>query len=490
MPDVLTRLQSAGAPGRAVVLTIVLHTRSVIALAVLIALMLGTGGTYMVLKDRSETVRPDRSACLTPCFGPPKVALPPLRRSDGAAGAPTKAGLEQVLSKYLNRAELGELAATVVNQGTGEVTWQYRGGAAVIPASVSKLVTAVAVLAAREPSYRIPTEVVAGNVPGEVVLVGGGDVTLTAGEDGYYSGAARLDELARQLKQAHPQRITTVIVDSSLYTGPTTGKGWDSDVTSAGYGAPVTPLAIDGARTTPASDRRSSSPDLDAGRVLADQLTESGSPVQVQVGNDGSDLGELVDPFGGTNPLASVSSPPISELVEIMLSTSDNVIAESLARQVALARDEPASFSGASTAVRQTLRELKVDLGDARLADGSGLSRENRLSTTLLAQLLYLVAEPAWPRLRSALAGLPIAGFTGTLHDRFDHSGSETARSIVRAKTGSLSQVSSLAGTITTSDGAVLMFAVIANGFATTGGDTAEHLLDELAATLAACGCR
>ncbi|MGH3545165.1 MAG: D-alanyl-D-alanine carboxypeptidase/D-alanyl-D-alanine endopeptidase, partial [Mycobacteriales bacterium] len=330
--------------------------------------------------------------------------------------------------------------------------------------------------------------VLPGEQPGEVVLVGAGDVTLAAGGDGYYPGAASLDDLARQLKRTHPEPITTVTVDSSRYAGPTTAQGWDADVASGGYGAPVTPLAVDAARVTPTDDRRSSSPDLDTGRVLAQRLAAPGTSVRVELNRDGG--GDPFAPLTEPTPLATVESPPISQLVEIMLSSSDNVIAESLARQVALAGGEPASFTGAAAAVRQALVGLGINLGATQFIDGSGLSRDNRLSTNLLAQLLNLAAQPGQGNLRSALTGLPVAGFTGTLHDRFDRGGSTAARSLVRAKTGSLSAVSSLAGTLTTEDGAVLAFAVIANGFAGNGGDTAERLLDELAATIAGCGCR
>ncbi len=455
-------------------------------MTVSIALMLGAGTTYLVLQHGIETDDEPR-ACSAPCFKAPKTALVPTAQSGPPTSAPSRDGLERVLRTYLNRPELGELAATVVYQRTGEVGWQHRGEAAMVPASVNKLVTAVAVLAERGPAYRIPTKVLAGNAPGEVVLVGGGDVTLAAGGDGYYPGAARLDDLARQLKRKYPQPITKVIVDSSRYTGPATGQGWDDDVASGGYGAPVTPLALDGARRAPSTERRSDSPDLDVGRAFADQLSESNSPVQVELVRDGD--GSLFGSAGQTEPQAAVNSPPVSRLVEIMLSNSDNVVAESLARQVALARGEPALFSGAAGATRQTLLELGLDLEGTLLVDGSGLSRNNRLSTTLLARLLHLAAQPALPQLRPALGGLPVAGFTGTLHDRFDRRGSRDARSVVRAKTGSLSQVTSLAGTFVTSDGAVLAFAVIANGFTKNGGETAEHTLDELAATLAACGC-
>ena len=93
-----------------------------------------------------------------------------------------------------------------------------------LPASTTKLITAATVLATRGPDYRIPTRAVAGDSPGEVVLVGGGDPTLAVNATGSYPGAARLDQLAGQVKQSLGGTAPTkVIVDSSLFTGPVYG---------------------------------------------------------------------------------------------------------------------------------------------------------------------------------------------------------------------------------------------------------------------------
>ncbi len=84
---------------------------------------------------------------------------------------------------------------------TGEALYDRGADRATVPASTTKLVTAATVLATRGPAYRIPTRVVAGANPGEVVLVGGGDPTLSIGAKGYFPGAARLDLLAAQVKK-------------------------------------------------------------------------------------------------------------------------------------------------------------------------------------------------------------------------------------------------------------------------------------------------
>src|SRR5690606_41604550 len=109
-----------------------------------------------------------------------------------------------------------------------------------------------------------------------------------------------------------------------------------------------------------------------------------------------------------------------SDLVELMLEYSDNVIAEVLAREVALARGLPGSFTGAATALEQALVELGLPMGDpatgeVTLADGSGLSRKNLLTADLLTALLRraATATPDDP-LAGVVAGLPVAGWSGT----------------------------------------------------------------------------
>src|SRR5690606_8428838 len=92
-------------------------------------------------------------------------------------------------------------------------------------------------------------------------------------------------------------------------------------------------------------------------------------------------------PAPGTE-LGRVLSPPLARLVDIMLATSDNVLAEALARLVAAARGQPVTFQGAGDAVIGALADLGLQVDGSRLADGSGLSRRNRLSAGLLTDLL------------------------------------------------------------------------------------------------------
>jgi len=146
------------------------------------------------------------------------------------------------------------------------------------PASTTKLLTAATVLASRGPGYRLSTTAVAGSTPGEVVLVGGGDPTLSVDAKGLYPGAARLDQLAAQVKQAlGGTRPTRVLVDTSLFSGPQTGLGWSpGDVSPDGQVANVQSLMTNGGRVKPehnehGGDPRFADPGISAGQAFAIQ---------------------------------------------------------------------------------------------------------------------------------------------------------------------------------------------------------------------------
>ncbi|MDP9431201.1 MAG: D-alanyl-D-alanine carboxypeptidase, partial [Actinomycetota bacterium] len=120
--------------------------------------------------------------------------------------------------------------------------------------------------------------------------------------------------------------------------------------------------------------------------------------------------------------------------------------------------------------------------------DGSGLSRESRIRPEALVLLLRRAASAEHPELRPAVTGLPVAGLTGTLAERYTAAQSRMAAGTVRAKTGTLSGVNTLAGLVQDADGRLLAFAFAAEG--TASQDAARQALDRVAATLAACGCR
>jgi D-alanyl-D-alanine carboxypeptidase/D-alanyl-D-alanine-endopeptidase (penicillin-binding protein 4) len=173
-----------------------------------------------------------------------------------------------------------------------------------------------------------------------------------------------------------------------------------------------------------------------------------------------------------------------------MLEESNNVIAENLARQIALASGEPASFSGAAAAMIRELRRLGVSTG-IDLVDGSGLSPADAIAPATLIKVLELAM--ADPRVRALLAGLPVAGFSGTLsagQSVFSGIGG-TALGSVRAKTGNLGTVTALAGLVSDKNGTTLVFAFMADKIpAEKMLRAAAKAIDEAAAALAGCGCR
>ncbi|MGH3729397.1 MAG: D-alanyl-D-alanine carboxypeptidase/D-alanyl-D-alanine endopeptidase [Micromonosporaceae bacterium] len=410
-----------------------------------------------------------------PRFRPP--APRPVLAGAGSTSAPTADGLAEAIDGLAADRRLGDLSASIVDLETGDQLYDRNSAAPVVPASVNKVVTGFAVLAARGPNHRLTTRVVEGANPGEVVLVGAGDPTLTVSKGGTYPGAARLNTLAAEVKkQLGGATPTKVLVDSSAFTGPALGPGWDSDIASAGYAAPITALMIDGGRVSPKNSARSASPDIAAGRAFAKLL---GVP------EDGVASGTAPD---GADKLGAVESPPLIRLVEIMLKNSDNVVAETLARQVALAREAEPSFTGAGQATIDLLEEMGVATEQVALSDGSGLSRRNLLTAGLLTSLFAVAAGDKHPDLSVLFSGLPVAGYTGTLDDRFG-GGSRGGIGVVRAKTGTLSGVSSLAGVVVDADGRPLGFSLVANDVP-GGSASAEQVLDRIVATLAGCGCR
>ncbi|MDG4761561.1 D-alanyl-D-alanine carboxypeptidase/D-alanyl-D-alanine-endopeptidase [Micromonospora sp. WMMD710] len=428
------------------------------------------------------------AAAATPEPDPSDVLAGP----DPNAPVPSPDGVRAALDPLVGAAALGDrVNVSVADVTSGQTLFAKGADDGTVPASVTKLATAVTVLAARGPGYRIPTRAVAGAKPGEVVIVGGGDPTLAVDKRGYYPGAARLDDLAAQVRTALGGTApTSVIVDGSAYSGPVYGPGWDDDIPTGGYGGAVTALMTDGARKDPGAASggavRVAEPDLTAGRSFAKLLGVPASAVKRGTAPAPTAAGGAPPP--GTE-LGVVQSPPLIRLVDIMISQSDNLVAEALARQVALARNRPASFDGAAAAMDAELAELGLPAEEITLSDGSGLSRNNRISPSLLTDLIRLAASTDHPELAGVFGGLPVAGWSGTLDDRYRGApGTAAGAGAVRAKTGTLTGVHAIAGLVTTADGRLLTFAVLTDKVP-GGTDTAQPALDRIAAALAGCGC-
>ncbi|MDQ3760691.1 MAG: D-alanyl-D-alanine carboxypeptidase/D-alanyl-D-alanine-endopeptidase, partial [Actinomycetota bacterium] len=392
-------------------------------------------------------------------------------------------GVGAVLDPLVAAGGLGTLSGQVVDPATGTVLWQRNPAAALVPGSTAKLLTASATLLALDHQARLHTRVLAGAEPGTVVLVGGGDPTLSAASPGTvtsYPSAARLDDLVSQVRAAVRGPVRRVLVDVHRYVGDAMAPGWLPADVAGGYIAPIEPVMLDGARADPTQDvsPRAAKPATAAAAELARRL--GADPDTVAVGS--------APP--GAAVLGEVSSPPVQDLVATALRQSDNVLAEALAREVAIATGAQPSFAGASQAVLTVLRRHGFDVGRATLVDGSGLSTSNAVPASLLTELLAAAAAPDESQQRTAalrplLVGLPVAGGNGTLADRYDGPAA-AGRGWVRAKTGTLTGVNSLAGTVLDAEGRVLVFALLSNG---PNPVSVRPRLDALAAGLRACGC-
>jgi len=440
------------------------------------------GGRQLAANRAFHPIRvPAATAPAAEVVGPLSAATAPVGTpSKPAAGpSPTPAGVAAALAGPLTAAGLGpSVAAQVFDAQAGTALFSRRADQQVAPASTSKLLTAAAVLTQYRDTDRFSTRVMAGPTPGSVVLVGGGDPTLSAapaGQSTEYAEAARVSDLARAVRtSAGGSPISQVIVDDSLFTGPATAPGWAPEDAPSSYACPITATMVDAGRDVPAAALRSAAPDLAAGQALAKALGAG----QVSRGSAPS----------GARTLATVRSAPVGVLVEQMLRDSDNVIAEVLARQVAIAAHQPGSFSAAAAAISSTLGPAGVTVGSG-MRDGSGLSVLDRIPAAALGQVLLATTGTGHPQWRPILSGLSVAGWDGSLVEQGRFTGTAAgADGAVRAKTGSLTGVSGMAGVLTDADGRQLIFVFVADQ--TPGEAPARNAIDELAATLVRCGCR
>ncbi|KDE99419.1 D-alanyl-D-alanine carboxypeptidase [Mycolicibacterium aromaticivorans JS19b1 = JCM 16368] len=449
-------------------------THVVLAVAV-IALVAAVVAVAAILThgDTSSAQAPPGHALVT--------ASPGVVPVSDTAPVPTAAGLTAALALPVADPNLGNVGGRVTDAQTGTQLWEHRADVPLLPASTNKTLTTGAALLALNRDERVTTTVVAADQttqPGVVVLVGGGDPILSAapaGQETWYRGAARISDLADQVRKSGVT-ATAVQVDDSRYSGPDFAPGWDPADIDGGDIAPIQSVMIDAGRIQPTTvdSARSRTPALDAGRALASAL-----------GVDPAKVTMAARPPTGKQ-LAAVQGAPLMERLRQMMNASDNVMAESIAREVAKAGGRPMSFAGAVDAITAKLSGAGVDMTGATLFDSSGLSVLDRVTAKTLDEVVQAAAGPDQPTMRPLLDVLPIAGGSGTLSDRFLGGDSKGASAgWLRAKTGSLTAINTLAGVVTDNSGRVLTFAFLSND----AGPMGRVALDALASVLRTCGC-
>ncbi len=454
------------------------------------ALAVVTGGLRAGAGERPRagvtvTLPPVATAVPAPGATVPAGSADVLAALDAGAPVPSRAGLQRTLSPLLAAAGLGSaVSMQVVDVATGGELLSVNPNSALVPASTAKLLTSAAVLSTVGPATTLRTSVVSGSAPGVIVLVGGGDVLLGAGrsDPGSVVGRAGLADLADRTAAALRAAGRTSValrLDDTLFRGPAVSSSWQPSDVAAGYVAPVMALEVDAGRLAGRPGRQPD-PAMSAARTFASLLARRGIRVTGRVVRGSA-------PPSGT-VLATVQSAPVADQVEYALTESDNTVAEALARLVAVRTGRPATFAGAGRAVVDRVAALGVHTTGDRLLGGSGLADGSAVSAATLTALLTLAGSGDHPQLRAILSGLPVAGASGTLADRFGSATQRDGRGLIRAKTGTLKGVNALAGTVVDGDGRLLAFAILADRTGAT--ELARTALDDVAVALAHCGCR
>ncbi len=328
-----------------------------------------------------------------------------------------------------------------------------------IPASALKLLTAEAAVAVLGPETRLSTVLKAdagpsdGVVTGDLQVVGGGDPIIET--DGRAARAprqpvvrTRMEDIAQAVVAAGVRQITGGIrADEGRYDSERARPGWKPSYQANGQVGPLSALLVDDGQD--GAGKPVAQPALHFAQVLTDQLRARG----VQVTGQPS-----VGPATGAATVAAQESLPVKELAAQMVRESDNTTAELLVKEVGRTRGGAGTTEAGLAAAKTALAAKGLQVGPLAARDGSGLDRGDRVTCSLLMAALVGAGRS------SQLAdGLPVAAVSGTLQKRFVNS---AVAGRLRAKTGSLDEVSSLVGWVDPAKPGPppVAFAVMVNG--------------------------
>ena len=414
--------------------------------------------------------------------------VPPAPQQIGILAPAVTAGeIDATIASQLVVEELADprlgtnVTAYVVDANSGKVLVDINSSQPMIPASTLKIFTGIAAMDVLGSQTRFETVVKRdGN---QLTIIGGGDPTLVSQTPENWRGKPpgseqppSIDQLADLAAAAIGQTTDSFVVnfDDSLFADPQAHPTWPNLYIRTGEVAPAQGLTMDFGIND--SEAVMKDPAKSAAQYFADALTELGIPAT---------LGERKLAGETATVLTSIKSATVTDIVERMITTSNNTMAEFLAHHVGGASGA-FTYDGGASATTKALSTAKIDLTGVTILDGSGLSRSNLASAkSLVSALNYANSSEgaAW----SNLSGLPVAGISGTLVDRYE--AGEPGRGTVRAKTGTLSKVVSLSGTLVDASGDLLIFTFIANDVPSSSKQGAAAL-DEVVKVLAQCGCR
>ena len=419
--------------------------------------------------------------------GPENVVAPEGLTTDGPAGESDvrtvgsrrvdAAAVRRAVEGPLRDGDLGSRVGFAAGPvGEGDVVTSGNS-AAFTPASTTKVVTTFAALTHLDPEHRFATRTV---LDGDrVVLVGGGDpylvVRRSPGDP--VVDRAQLTRLAAQTARAVKATGRSSVrlgYDTSLFSGPAASPNWEASYVRDKIVSPITALWV--ARGSEGGVRVAD-PAASAAASFAGLLRDRGIRIEGQASS--------VRAPSDARRLGVVRSATVAQIGEHLVNVSDNEAAEVLLRQTAIAAGRPGSFAAGALTVRRTLEDAGIDVTALALYDGSGLSRDNRIAPRMLVDVL--AAAGSRDRTASLLADLPVGGFSGTLDDRFTEPAA--TRGAVRAKTGTLTGVHSIAGVATDERGTPIAFAVMTDRTRAINPFVTQAALDDVASAIAGCTC-
>ena len=360
--------------------------------------------------------------------------------SPGTAAAPS---MDPALSRALRAPGIApaRTGAIVVDAATGATLYAHNSTASLLPASVEKLAVSYTALHVLGPRFRFRTELVgvgsrSGRVwHGSLGLVGYGDPTLTRTD---------LDRLARRFADTGITRVRGhVFGDDTYFDSRRDALGWKPSY----VGIESRPLSALSVADVPFAGSNGSA--AAAARALTESLRARGIAVTGQAGGGRAPVDAV--------PIAFDLSQRLANVVPRMNADSDNFVAEMVLKGLGATVTKPGSTAAGARIVRSTLRAAGVRLAGVRIADGSGLSRFDRVTVTALADILR--AASLDERVGKIFVGsLAVAGVSGTLERRL---AMRPTRGRIHAKTGTTNRASALAGFV----GRRYVFAIVQNGY-------------------------
>ncbi|MEI8321510.1 MAG: D-alanyl-D-alanine carboxypeptidase/D-alanyl-D-alanine-endopeptidase [Actinomycetes bacterium] len=365
-------------------------------------------------------------------------------------------------------------ACLQVKRGSNTI-FEKRPDLQLIPGSNQKIVTAAAAATLLPPdtvfTTRVFGKVSASKITGNIILVGGGDPLLTTSD---YAAKEKFPTLKRTSLEALAQRVFDAGV--RIVTGSVVGNddalsqnryvtSWGSGVRGV-EGGPLGALMVNDGVVV-ANPIKPDNPSLAAATEFTRVLRNLG----ISITGEPSGSGKAIE---GNTEIAKIDSAPLIDVIAEMLTNSDNNTAEILMRHIGFAHNGKGTTESGLEATSALLKSWGYT--NYILKDGSGLSRDNRLTCSLLASLLS----------RTDLSsifehGLATAGTTGTLSDTFSTS---PVAGKLRAKTGTLMNVKSLSGFLPQKKGSSLYFAFLLNGAGIADQGNYRPLWDALGLSL------